>query len=947
MGGNSKLCHIYSLKGFFLDPKLESPLINNASTETLKQPFDYEEWKTHMDKVFSHKKEEPLKKSPSDEKYLNSLKEKIKTNIEKNKKNFKDQEVKVPVKPKIQEPVKPKNSPDEFTQLKLKDKERKRRKQDAIFQQKLEESKSKVVDMSIKSQKLEKISEESEREIQKIKDMAKKLVLRSANNESDFNEIFTNLDNLENVIRDTGKKSKKSRKKEAVPEKSVHEVEVHWTEEDSNKWTTDKKAEVARVTSLLSALKTAAAHGASSFVSSSIQNTIKNCQQMQQEAEEERKREKMELLEKQTQLENAALNKKKDLAKSENKEKSKDKTDSDVLANNEIQKSLKLDKTQINQGLKQESKSEELKRNEEKVKTQSEQIKIQEPPKAGQVIVGNGLNSGTATKTTSSLKKESPVKEQKSISGDEKSIEKKKNESSRKCDLPSPEEKTAVVDAEVRKKEVKDDKVDNDVKILKTDKEITSPPKKESPGPEQKEKQEKNEISKKEAVAVLEVLKENDETKCKSGNSSTGIKEMNGNLKKEASSLGQKSGENSKSDEKSLNDPKVVKAKQDPVYEVNKNENRRQEMDELEAEKAKLQRQEDFLAKMKSEEIDKKKMIKEKLGKQLRQIQEDKKLHYENLEKKKRKVVETPKRNPLKEKETPERQKDKEKEIKAIKSDSKKLTHLINSVETLNKKDPAETNIGQKTERSMTLSTNTTEKKLNSTTDANSKVLDSNMAKISDNDVKENSREKSKMKAEIRPTPEKQGGKTEDGGAESQTRNVEFKSKDGVKDQRPEPLGPLPGKIEEKVSSRPKEEPSSKRSWPKEVTTVGAKSFIPQKDQRNEIEFIKIGSPSQVRRAVLNNTNAEKDLVTTEEKSGYKISRVPTTNFEVKIPSKKKEKSSEEITKVSLCYVENVSKYSETKPTKKVSSSSGRPPPPSFKPPPPPTFRPPPPPPLF
>ena len=899
-----------------------------------------------MDKVFSNKKEEPLKKSPSDEKYLNSLKEKIKTNIEKNKKNFKDQEVKVPVKPKIQEPVKPKNSPDEFTQLKLKDKERKRRKQDAIFQQKLEESKSKVVDMSIKSQKLEKISEDSEREIQKIKDMAKKLVLRSANNESDFNEIFTNLDNLENVIRDTGKKSKKARKKEAVPEKSVHEVEVHWTEEDSNKWTTDKKAEVARVTSLLSALKTAAAHGASSFVSSSIQNTIKNCQQMQQEAEEERKREKMELLEKQTQLENAALNKKRDLVKSENKEKSKDKTDSGVLANNELQKSVKLDKTQINQGLKQESKSKELKRNEGTVKTQSEQIKIQEPPRAVQVIVGNGLNTETEMKTTSSLKKESPVKEQKSISGDEKSIEIKNNESSKKCDLPSPKKKTPV-DAEVRKKEAKDEKVDNDVKILKTDKEITGPPRKESSGPEQKEKQEMNETVKKEDVAVLELLEENDETKCKSGNSSTGIKEINGNPKKEASSLGQKSGENSKSDKKSLNDSKVIKAKQDPISEVNKNENRRQEMDELEAEKAKLQRQEDFLAKMKSEENDKKKMIKEKLGKQLRQIQEDKKLHYENLEKKKRKVVETPKRNPLKEKETSECQKDKEKEIKAIKSDSKKLTHLINSVETLNKKDPAETNIGQKAERSMTLSTNTKEKKMNSITYADNEILNNDMTKISNNDVKENSREKSTMKAEIPPTPAEQGGKTEDGGAVSQTRNVEFKSKDEVRDKPPEPRGQLPGKIEERISSRPKEEPSSKRSWPKEVTTVGAKSFIPQKDQRNEIEFIKIGSPSQVRRAVLNNTNAEKDLVTTEEKSGYKISRVPTTNFEVKIPSKKKEKSSEELTNVSMCYVENVSKYSETKPSKKVSSSSGRPPPPSFKPPPPPTFRPPPPPPLF
>ena len=35
----------------------------------------------------------------------------------------------------------------------------------------------------------------------------------------------------EGVIRDTGKKTKKSKKKEALAQRSVHDVEVHWTEE--------------------------------------------------------------------------------------------------------------------------------------------------------------------------------------------------------------------------------------------------------------------------------------------------------------------------------------------------------------------------------------------------------------------------------------------------------------------------------------------------------------------------------------------------------------------------------------------------------------------------------------------------------------------------------------------------------------------------------------------
>merc|ERR1712226_783052 len=129
-----------------LDATVGNALINEASADTLKQPFDYEAWKSSMDKMFSSKTEEPLKRNSSDEKYLQSLKEKIKTNIEKSKKNFKDQELKVPKvkETKEQAPVNPKKDFDEFTQLKLKEKERKRKKQDAIFQQKLEESKSKV-----------------------------------------------------------------------------------------------------------------------------------------------------------------------------------------------------------------------------------------------------------------------------------------------------------------------------------------------------------------------------------------------------------------------------------------------------------------------------------------------------------------------------------------------------------------------------------------------------------------------------------------------------------------------------------------------------------------------------------------------------------------------------------------------------------------------------------
>merc|ERR1712029_1171655 len=60
-------------------------LINTADSNSLKQPFDYEQWKTAMDKMFGEKSEEVLKRSASDEMYLKSLKDKIQQNVKKTK----------------------------------------------------------------------------------------------------------------------------------------------------------------------------------------------------------------------------------------------------------------------------------------------------------------------------------------------------------------------------------------------------------------------------------------------------------------------------------------------------------------------------------------------------------------------------------------------------------------------------------------------------------------------------------------------------------------------------------------------------------------------------------------------------------------------------------------------------------------------------------------------
>ena len=149
-------------------------------------------------------------------------------------------------------------------QLKMKEKERKRKKQEAVYQQKIETSFDKVKDMSLKSQKLEKISAESEMEILKIREMANKLVARSQANENDFITIFKDIDNADSLpIESDSRKKRKGKKKEQEEiAKSILENDVHWTEEENNKWSSEKK-EVTRVSNLLTALRQAAAAGAS------------------------------------------------------------------------------------------------------------------------------------------------------------------------------------------------------------------------------------------------------------------------------------------------------------------------------------------------------------------------------------------------------------------------------------------------------------------------------------------------------------------------------------------------------------------------------------------------------------------------------------------------------------------------------------------------------------
>merc|ERR1711915_1070430 len=111
------------------------------------------------------------------------------------------------------------------------------------------------------------------------------------------------------------------------------------------------------------------------------------------------------------------------------------------------------------------------------------------------------------------------------------------------------------------------------------------------------------------------------------------------------------------------------------------------------------------------------------------------------------------------------------------------------------------------------------------------------------------------------------------------------------------------------------------------VITVDSNSFMPKKNTKSEVQILKIGSPSQIRKAVMCEVKVDEPLtrvdndnkrMETSVQNSYQISKVPTTTFEFKKPKPKAD-------------AENVVKYSDTKPTRKRSQSASRPPPPSFK----------------
>merc|ERR1712192_100795 len=88
----------------------------------------------------------------------------------------------------------------------------------------------------------------------------------------------------------------------------------------------------------------------------------------------------------------------------------------------------------------------------------------------------------------------------------------------------------------------------------------------------------------------------------------------------------------------------------------------------------------------------------------------------------------------------------------------------------------------------------------------------------------------------------------------------------------------------DQVKSQPKPK------LPTKVMVVNSNSFVPQKNTKHEIGVIKMGSPSQIRRAVKMEVKIEESETSSKSELGrepvgnYQITKVPTTSFELKKP---------------------------------------------------------------
>merc|ERR1712037_279292 len=273
---------------------------NGSVDETVEvKEFAYDEWKVEMENLFGKTEPyfPPTEKSASDETYLENLRQKIAETVKKQSKDFNQSEKQKELenKEKVANVETPPTNVNDFGLLKLKEKERKKRKKEAAFQNHVVESTDKLKEMSIKTAKIEKLSTETESELLKLREKAVLLVQKSAAKENEFEAIFKDIDNIDSMVFESDKKKKKGSKvKEEMIAAIVEKNELHWTEEDRGKWESrSSKKNHSKVSEVLSTMKAMACQGNSEVINS-LRSTISHCQKVDEESKAEMLRVKEE-----------------------------------------------------------------------------------------------------------------------------------------------------------------------------------------------------------------------------------------------------------------------------------------------------------------------------------------------------------------------------------------------------------------------------------------------------------------------------------------------------------------------------------------------------------------------------------------------------------------------------------------------------------------------------
>jgi len=966
--------------------------MNESKSKKQIKEFNYEQWRSEYDHIFGGDVDfnsVTIEKSASEDLYLQNLKNKIALSIEKQTKEMKKNEKQKVLQEKNvnssqDSPTMPKKG-DDFAMLKLKDKARKKRKNEDKFNQKVSESKDKVQEISQKSVKIDKISTDTEKEILRLRDKASQLVQKSKVNENEFVEIFNNIENIDTIpLSSEKKKSKKGTKKtEAAIVPKDDKNSLHWTEEERGKWNPSAKTAQNKVSDMLNAMKAMAVQGDTSILDS-LKTSISHCQKLDEENKAE--------------IEKIKIEKKK---QEEDKKKKE-------LENKMIEEKIKLEKEQSNRKKIENKSTKDRKEPKEAVKipvkkiSKEEQQRLDDEEEDRQIL--------ELERKLEQKKKDEKMLEEKLKTDFERQMmeDMKKMEDKRKieADREKQREEMARVkeEEEKRKREqllkIQQDENERQMRRKQLEEEHRIREEQEAEKKRIEEEQERKRIEEKREKQKQEKkrLKEEEERK---------KEEARLKRKEEAERLAQIEQEK-KRKQQELEDKRKEEIKKKKQLEEEKR------LKQLEAERQKI---EEESRKLEEDLIRRKKEADE----QVRLDQEQKEREEKKLKLKKEKELQEESRRKAEEKLIKEKEQSEQEEKRKILKE-KQMEEELNERNRANEerlkleREKFESQmLNDKLEKEKQLQKEIEEKERLEILRRNEEEEDKRIAELEERlefkrkeesliAARERENHERKQMDKNKPMIDKESGseKVKENQPNGHVKPKESLTKPPIETPKPKysttkppkespkpihnvakpPESPKPKhsititpndspktlhnaakppespKPKHNTTLSPKESPKPKHiarkprnESPGSVVVVDTNSFVPKKNKKDESHLIRTRSPSLTRKAVRmevtieENKVPEASVIEHSNKDNYKITKIPTTVFEIKKPQARPEKDKKIPTsgivleQVAKTYAANVAKYSETLPSdrsRKRSSSQPRPPPPSFKPPPPP-----------